>query len=72
VTVDGNATPWLFYPMQRPGIPGLGGWVDTEASLDGCEKFRPQFAVETRTVQPSLYSDYAIPAHDILELYGEF
>jgi hypothetical protein len=30
-----NVTHRSLYPMQKPGIPGLGGWVDTETSLDG-------------------------------------
>jgi len=64
-----NARLRPLYPLKRPGIHSVGGWVDPRAFLEGCEKSRPQLSFDPQTVQPfvSRYFDYAIPAQ---ELFG--
>ena len=37
-----KATPWPFYPREKPGIHCTEYWMDPRASLDRCRKYRPQ------------------------------
>jgi hypothetical protein len=36
-----NATPRPLYPLERPGIHCIGGWVCPKSGLDGYRKTRP-------------------------------
>jgi hypothetical protein len=57
--VGGQRHAQSLYPLQRPGISCIGGWVGLRAGLDRCGKSRlpPEFYL--RTVQPvaSRYTD---------------
>ena len=60
-----NATPWPFYPRERPGTHCVGDWVGTKAGLEGSgnSDFPPGF--DLRTVQPvaSRYTYWAIAVY---------
>ena len=64
------STPRLskFTPRQWPG-DRTEGWVGPRASTEGCGKSRSPLGVDPRTVQPvtSRYTNYNIPAHNIIE-----
>jgi len=47
-----NVTPRPLYPLERPGIHCIGGWVGFKAGLDGCGKSRPPPGFDPRIVQP--------------------
>jgi hypothetical protein len=69
-----SSTPLPLYPRERvPGTHFVGGWVDPRAGLDHMEKwkFLPHRDSYSRPpiVQPvaSRYTDWAIPAHQVLQ-----
>jgi hypothetical protein len=54
--------PAALPPGNRPGIHCKGGWVDSRAGLEECEKSRSPLGFGPRTVQPvaSRYTDCSV------------
>ena len=61
-----NAKPGTLYTRKGPGTYCAGGWVSPRVRTDSENLASTGF--DPRTVQPvgSCYTDYAIPAHDLI------
>ena len=60
-----------FTPGKRPDTHCTGGWVGPKNGLDGCSKSYPPPVFNPWTVQSvaSRYTDEAIPAHILYQLF---